>query len=123
MSKKFSLVGIPPPPSAVIPIPFVPLGHFPLIRGDVEHSETEGIGKWPKARQMRGTVLVMRADRFNRRGAQCAPAGRPVSGPYEIGRRFPELRRGGCPHPPAVFGDGSQREAQGPPLPNPGRFS
>ena len=34
-------------------------------------------GKVPSAaRRMRGTVLVMRATRFNRRGAHCAPAGR-----------------------------------------------
>ena len=29
-------------------------GRLPLSRGDVEHSETEGIGKWLKAKRGRG---------------------------------------------------------------------
>ena len=59
-------------------------------------------GKVPSAaRRMRGTVLVMRATRFNRRGAHRAPAGRRGRRPLRQNRKIPPSRRGGCPHPPA----------------------
>ena len=43
---------------------------------------------------MRGTVLIMRAVRFNRRGAQCAPAGRSGTGPYAETDAFPDTPQG-----------------------------
>ena len=49
---------------------------------------------------MRETALVMRAARFNRRGAQCAPAGRRGRRPLRPNRKIPPSRRDGCPHPP-----------------------
>ena len=44
---------------------------------------------------MREKVLVMRADRFNRRGAQCAPAGRSGTGPYGKDGALSVFCRGG----------------------------
>ncbi len=58
-------------------------GHLPLkgkARGNGRRPK--GVGRHGRRPcRMRGTVLIMRAVRFNRRGAQCAPAGRSGTGP------------------------------------------
>ena len=67
---------------------------IPPVRGKWLKAK-RGRGAGRQARRMREKVLVMRADRFNRRGAQCAPAGRSGTGPYEKNGAFPVFCRGG----------------------------
>ena len=42
-------VALPPLTRGALKVSLPEGGRLPLSRGDVEHSETEGIGKWPKA--------------------------------------------------------------------------
>ena len=81
-------------------------------------------GKVPSAaRRMRGTVLVMRATRFNRRGAHCAPAGRRGRRPLRLNRNVSAFRRGGCPHPPGLGWLNRRSGTPGPPAAVPGPWS
>ena len=47
-------------------------GRLPLSRGDVEHSETEGIGKWLKAKRGRG-LAAGQTDKGNGPGYESGP--------------------------------------------------
>ena len=62
-------------------------GRLPLSRGDVERSETKGIGICPSRGPASVRPLRKRRNCFQvrrRGGPMWPPVGRPVSGPYEI---------------------------------------